>query len=256
MTLPQFNPNIKDFLETTYNKYHSKSFLSKDPLILAHDCRREPYFIPVALSAALFAYGRVDQILKNGRRLQESIHDFYYTGKLNINYLYRLQTSQDIQIFIKSSFKLLEFENQLKSLMNTIDDPIILIDYIRNILLSEIRETQPQLSNGLKFLLGTDDLFSAKKRFMMFLRWMVREDEFDFGIWKIFPKNKLIYPLDTHISRIGKEMFPFIPNQNNLSKALAITQSLSAYCPEDPVKFDFSLCHSGMEDRNSNIENF
>ena len=40
---------------------------------------------------------------------------------------------------------------------------------------------------------------SACKRQNLFLRWMVRSDEVDLGVWTRVPKGKLIVPLDTHV---------------------------------------------------------
>ena len=77
MTLPQIDSNIKDFLEQTYTNFHKIKYLSMDPLGLVHECRNEPYFLPFALGCALFSYGRVEQIIQTGRRLQESMHNFY-----------------------------------------------------------------------------------------------------------------------------------------------------------------------------------
>ena len=44
---------------------------------------------------------------------------------------------------------------------------------------------------------------SACKRLNLFLRWMVRSDEIDLGVWTRVPAAKLIVPLDTHVIRLG-----------------------------------------------------
>ena len=44
----------------------------------------------------------------------------------------------------------------------------------------------------------------ACKRLNLFLRWMVRSDAVDFGIWKSVPASKLVVPLDTHVIRVGR----------------------------------------------------
>ena len=45
---------------------------------------------------------------------------------------------------------------------------------------------------------------SACKRLNLFLRWMVRRDEIDLGVWTRVPASKLIVPLDTHVIRLGR----------------------------------------------------
>jgi uncharacterized protein (TIGR02757 family) len=75
---------------------------------------------------------------------------------------------------------------------------------------------------------------------------MVRKDELDFGLWKEIPANKLIIPVDTHIAAICKKLN--LTSKKNVSWKMAeeITDSLKKFDPEDPVKYDFAICHIGM----------
>ena len=45
---------------------------------------------------------------------------------------------------------------------------------------------------------------SACKRLNLFLRWMVRHDEVDLGVWTRLSPARLIVPLDTHVIRLGR----------------------------------------------------
>lgn len=88
---------------------------------------------------------------------------------------------------------------------------------------------------------------SPCKRLNLFLRWMVRNgDGVDLGIWDDIPKNKLVIPLDTHISRAANYLS--LTNRKNPSWNMAreITEALRKIDPDDPVRFDFSLCHLTM----------
>jgi uncharacterized protein (TIGR02757 family) len=87
---------------------------------------------------------------------------------------------------------------------------------------------------------------SACKRQNLFLRWMVRSDEVDLGVWNRVPRAKLIVPLDTHVIRLGRclKLTGYI--SPGWKMATDITASLRALDPDDPVRFDFSLCHVGM----------
>jgi uncharacterized protein (TIGR02757 family) len=87
---------------------------------------------------------------------------------------------------------------------------------------------------------------SACKRLNLFLRWMVRSDEIDLGVWTSVPASKLVVPLDTHIIRLGKCLRLTRYNSAGWKMAADITSSLRALDPSDPVRFDFSLCHVGM----------
>jgi len=80
----------------------------------------------------------------------------------------------------------------------------------------------------------------------LFLRWMVRKDELDFGLWTEIPASKLIIPVDTHIARICRK-FKLTKSQNvSWKMAEEITGNLKQFDPDDPVKYDFAICHIGM----------
>jgi uncharacterized protein (TIGR02757 family) len=87
---------------------------------------------------------------------------------------------------------------------------------------------------------------SGCKRLNLFLRWMVRRDEVDLGAWRSVPRSKLIVPLDTHVIRLGRCLGLTRYSSPGWRMAADITASLRAIDPEDPVRFDFSLCHVGM----------
>ena len=87
---------------------------------------------------------------------------------------------------------------------------------------------------------------SACKRLNLFLRWMVRRDQVDLGVWKSVPVSKLIVPLDTHVIRLGRCLRLTRYTSPGWRMAADITTSLRELNPNDPVSFDFSLCHVGM----------
>jgi len=87
---------------------------------------------------------------------------------------------------------------------------------------------------------------SACKRMNLFLRWMVRRDAVDLGAWTSIPRGKLIVPLDTHVIRLGRCLRLTKYTSPGWRMAADITASLRAIDPEDPVRFDFSICHVGM----------
>ena len=87
---------------------------------------------------------------------------------------------------------------------------------------------------------------SACKRLNLFLRWMVRSDEVDLGVWTRVPPGRLIVPLDTHVIRLGRCLKLTRYTSPGWRMASDITASLRALDPDDPVRFDFSICHVGM----------
>ena len=87
---------------------------------------------------------------------------------------------------------------------------------------------------------------SGCKRLNLFLRWMVRRDAVDLGAWPSISPSKLIVPLDTHVIRLGRCLGLTRYTSPGWPMAAEITASLRAIDPDDPVRFDFSICHVGM----------
>ena len=87
---------------------------------------------------------------------------------------------------------------------------------------------------------------SACKRLNLFLRWMVRKDAIDLGVWTKVPASRLVVPLDTHVIRVGRCLRLTKYVSPGWKMASEITASLRALDPADPVRYDFSLCHIGM----------
>ncbi len=99
---------------------------------------------------------------------------------------------------------------------------------------------------GVGYFFSRPSSGGACKRLNLFLRWMVRRDAVDFGIWTHIPASKLVVPLDTHVIRVGRCLQLTRYVSPGWKMAADITASLRALDPEDPVKYDFSLCHIGM----------
>jgi uncharacterized protein (TIGR02757 family) len=102
------------------------------------------------------------------------------------------------------------------------------------------------LSRGLKFLLAGPAGGSACKRLNLFLRWMVRKDDVDVGLWKSIDKAKLIVPVDVHIGRLCRILGMYTHRTISLASAIEITESFATVEPADPVKYDFALSRIGI----------
>jgi uncharacterized protein (TIGR02757 family) len=90
---------------------------------------------------------------------------------------------------------------------------------------------------------------SACKRMNLFLRWMVRKDEIDTGIWNEVGTGRLIMPVDTHIARISKQLRLVKRKSIDMKFAVELTERLKSFDADDPVKYDFALCHIGVDGR-------
>jgi uncharacterized protein (TIGR02757 family) len=102
---------------------------------------------------------------------------------------------------------------------------------------------------GVAYFFSRPSCGGACKRLNLYLRWMVRRDAVDFGLWSHVPPSKLIIPLDTHVIRVGRCLRLTRYASPGWKMAADITASLRELDPVDPVKYDFSLCHLGMADQ-------
>jgi uncharacterized protein (TIGR02757 family) len=101
-------------------------------------------------------------------------------------------------------------------------------------------------SPGVCYFFPRPSAGSGCKRLNLFLRWMVRRDALDLGVWSRVSPAKLIVPLDTHVIRVGRCLRLTRYTSPGWKMARDITSSLRELDPEDPVKYDFALCHLGM----------
>ena len=89
---------------------------------------------------------------------------------------------------------------------------------------------------------------SACKRWNLYLRWMVRRDALDFGIWKGIPTSRLVVPTDTHVHRIARRLGLTRRRTADWKTAREITDGLARFDAKDPVRFDYALCRIGILD--------
>jgi uncharacterized protein (TIGR02757 family) len=87
---------------------------------------------------------------------------------------------------------------------------------------------------------------SACKRLNLFLRWMVRRDGIDLGVWPRLSRSRLIVPLDVHVVRVSACLGLTHYTSTGWKMAADITRTLRMLDPDDPVRYDFALCHVGM----------
>jgi uncharacterized protein (TIGR02757 family) len=112
--------------------------------------------------------------------------------------------------------------------------------------LAPVYGRRPGRRRGVRFFFPRPSAGSACKRLNLFLRWMVRKDAIDLGVWRRVSPARLVVPLDTHVIRVGRCLRLTRYRSPGWKMAADITASLRALEPRDPVRYDFSLCHVGM----------
>ena len=122
-----------------------------------------------------------------------------------------------------------------------------LSSFHRNLHALSPRSTKP--SRGLKFLLPSPECGSACKRSHLFLRWMIRTEGFDLGLWTggRFTPTRLLLPMDVRTSTASRAPSASRAGPRPTSpRAREATGWLRRLKPEDPVAYDWPLSRLGI----------
>lgn len=103
-------------------------------------------------------------------------------------------------------------------------------------------------SRGVRSWMTRPSDGSACKRWLMLLRWMVRTESPDLGLWAHLSAADLVIPVDTHVLRISRLLGLTDRPVADWRTAEQITAALRRYDAADPVGFDFALAHLGISD--------
>jgi uncharacterized protein (TIGR02757 family) len=239
--------------------------LPLDPVSLPHRYR-DPRDVEVAgLLAASLAYGRADLFLPKVSRLLESmgpspaafVRGLDVTGAraLLSGFVYRFNVGADVAVLLLGMGRMLVRRGSLEAGFVAAREASggdlhgALGAFIRELRDVDVRAVERALGKrrGLDHLLPVPLGPGAAKRLHLYLRWMVRgPDAVDLGIWKRVPPSALLVPLDTHVARLAWRLGLVRRRTMGWAASEDITANLRVIDPEDPVRFDFVLCHHGM----------
>lgn len=219
-----------------------------DPLLIASAHNDET----IALICALFAYGNARLIVKFLQSLDFSLlksSDDVIKTTLASHY-YRFQNAQDVAtlfIALKRLKNIDSIENIFyegyKKEENVLDGLWEFIATLKSVTLHK--------SRGYDFLVGSVSKKTAGmgtyKRYMMYLRWMVRKDALDLGLWTKLDKKDLLLPLDTHTFKVSQRLGLLKRKTYDMKAAIEVTQRLRKFDCHDPIKYDFALYRLGQE---------
>jgi uncharacterized protein (TIGR02757 family) len=219
----------------------------------------------VGFIAAFLALGRVESIHRTLDRLLEKmgpspsrrILDFDPDSDRSLyqGFVYRFYSGRDMGLLLSLLRQIMVKKGGLKSLFLSgfcSRDRNIgpsLSRFVRALLELDMRPFYPALpekGQGIRHFFADPEDGSPCKRLNLFLRWMVRKDNLDLGLWTEIPASRLVIPLDTHVRRIGSRLGFTDLASASWAMAEQITDSLRRFDPDDPVKYDFAICHLGM----------
>lgn len=254
--------SIKKKLDALYRSFDFRGRTSHDPISIPMRYKRAHDIEVSAFIAASYAYGRVDLFLPvleriaslMGKSPQGFIMEFDLRKHTRLfdGIGYRFYKPADLVGLIYALKQVLKRFGSLESAFmahSSKDDADIgpglggLMAELKKAGKGAFRSSKPE---GFNHYFPSPATGGAAKRGALFMRWMVRDKDIDFGIWKSVKTSQLVIPLDVHIARISRCLGLTSRKSNDWKTALEITASLRKLDPKDPMKYDFALCHRGI----------
>ncbi|MEX2146296.1 MAG: TIGR02757 family protein [Candidatus Rokuibacteriota bacterium] len=255
---------LRQPLERLYREFDYDTRIGRDalqyPLRYPEAADREI----VALLTACLAYGRVDLF---GRALEgvlaamgPSPHAFVRDFDLARHghafdaFIYRFNRPRDLVAFCTAARDLLARYGTLEKCFTAGDvepgGPIgpALERFARALLEADLTDVFPRgrRSRGYRHLFPLPSSGGPCKRLNLFLRWMVRRDRPDLGLWTSVSPARLLIPVDTHVENMSRAIGLTRRRSRTWKMAEEITARLARLDAADPVKYDFALCHTRM----------
>ena len=255
---------LRDPLERLYRQFDY-------PARVARDAIRFPLRYPdprdreiVALLSACLAYGRVELFSRALERVLAAMgpspaafvagFDPARDAGRFAGFRYRFNRPRDIAAFCLAARQVLERYGSFERCFLAGDaggrGPIgpALEHFARAFLDADLRAVFPagRPSRGYRHLFPLPSTGGPCKRLLLFLRWMVRREPPDFGLWTGVAPARLLIPVDTHVENMSRAIGLTRRRARTWRMAEEITAVLAALDPADPVKYDFALCHTRM----------
>lgn len=248
--------DMKDFLDESYLKYHSKTFVENDPILIPHQFSKKEDIEIAGFLTATIAWGNRKSILQNAKHLMHLMDQSPYLfvmehskkelGTLH-KFVHRTFNGKDCVFFVEALKNIylkhggIETAFGLKNHQKGGDLQGRIVNF-REIFLEtkHLHRSEKHLSNPAQK--------SSAKRLCMYLRWMVRDNKkkVDFGIWKSISPAELHLPLDVHTGNVARKLGLLQRKQNDWQAVVEITEVLRQFDPKDPVKYDFALFGLGV----------
>ena len=255
--------NLKARLDELYDAYNAEHVVSDPIWIVRRFTQRDDLEI-VGFCAAALAFGRVQSVLNSiegllqvmGPRPAQYVRAFEPSrDRQALDHLvHRWTRGVDLAALVWILRQMIDasgsiegfFADGLDSRHETVEQALNSFSTRACALNLEAVYGRMSSKPGVTYFFARPSSGGACKRLNLFLRWMVRDDAVDLGVWTRVKPSQLVVPLDTHVIRVGRCLRLTKYKSPGWRMAADITTALRALDPEDPVKYDFSLCHIGM----------
>lgn len=256
------------YLDELFIKYNKPDFIANDPIRFPHRYTDPKDQEIMAFIAAMMAQGKRTKIVENLEKLEKLMNNDPYNFIYNFDYDTQAESFKSFQHFAYrnilgteivciiyllkqalheyGSLKALFLEGLDPSKQKNVKQALI---YFTDKIFAYEPPPNPDMNpipTTVKALLPSPERGSACKRLNMFLRWVVRKDDVDLGLWTEVPANMVLIPLDFHVSKLSRELGLTSRKQDDWKTAEEITERLKEFDPVDPTKYDFAIFGTGI----------
>jgi len=236
--------NVKNELDGVLETINPIDFIENDPISIPKRFSKKQDIEISAFFAAILAWGQRKTIIKNTNKLMgwmgEEPHRFIMDHsdadlKVFESFVHRTFNSTDCLYFIEVLKQFYLRENSLENYFKGDTVKSRLINFHNQFFNYDFapQRTKKHIANPSKN--------SSAKRLNMFLRWMVRKDEIDFGIWESIKPAELRCPLDVHVQRAAFNFRLLSRKQKDWKAVDELSDCLYSLDPVDPIKYDLAL---------------
>lgn len=254
---------LRTKLDALYDSFNAPDSASDPIQIVRRFTRAEDQEI-VGFCAAALAFGRVSSVLQSIERLLALMgpHPADYVRRFEpeaeaakfADLVHRWIRGRDLVALVWVLRQMLDRHGSIEGFFLEGFDPAApdlaaaLDSFSRRALALDLKRAYGRVPKrpGVCYFFPRPSTGSACKRLNLFLRWMIRTDRLDVGVWTRVPASMLVVPLDTHVIRVGRCLQLTRYTSPGWRMAQDITASLRALDPADPVRYDFAICHLGM----------
>ena len=213
-------PSLKGILDRLYADFNSPDSAT-DPIQIVRRYERQDDREVVGFLAAALAFGRVASVLQSIERLLSIV------GDRPAAYVRRFEPNRDGAAFAGLGHRwtrgpdlvaLVWLISQMAGRSGSIEGFFSMGDpeapdiegaldrFSIRALALDMKAAYGRVPRrpGVCYFFPRPSAGSACKRLNLFLRWMVRRDALDLGVWTRVSPAKLSVPLDTHVIRVGR----------------------------------------------------
>ncbi len=234
----------KKELDSVIQQLDVESFVAHDPIQIPKRFTQKQDIEIAAFFASILAWGQRKTIIRNTNQLMdwmgEEPHNFilnHHPSDLKPfeHFVHRTFNGTDCLYFIEVLKQFYKGEESLEAFFKGENMKQRISNFHHAFFNFDFApaRTRKHIANPSKN--------SSAKRLNMFLRWMVRNDELDFGIWSTINPSELRCPLDVHVQRAAMHFGLLQRKQQDWKAVEELSDNLLVLDPTDPIKYDLAL---------------